>query len=183
MKEYWYLVSSLPLLRFGEKPPMSVEMFHAAYTGHLSEEDLSVVEAVLENREPLRVGVASSWWNGEVQLRNAVVRVRAKNAGIDSSRFLQLHAGFSVSIGKKVADAWVRPNPLEQEAELDRARWALAEELALTGPFAFPGILAFAVKVRIAERWAELDDEIGRAKVEELILASVESREPITDNG
>lgn len=166
---HWYLVSSLPYLRFGEKPPMSREAFLSACAGWLSEEEIAVLRAVLENRDPADGGVAQCWWNGEVELRNAVVRVRAKNRGIDPARFIRPHIGFSVSIEKMVTDAFTRANPLEQEAELDRARWALAEELALSEPFGFAGILAFAAKLRIAERWAGLNDAAGQSRVEEFI--------------
>ena len=166
---HWYLVSSLPYLRFGEKPPMRREAFLAACAGWLSEEEIAVLRAVLENRDPADGEIAQCWWNSEVQLRDAVVRVRAKNHNTDSARFIQSHKGFSVSIEKMVTDAFTRANPLEQEAELDRARWMLADELALTDPFGFAGILAFAAKVRLAERWAGLDEAAGQAKVEELI--------------
>lgn len=171
---YWYLVASLPTLRLGEKPPMDVAAFRAACAGHLSEEETAAVEAVLENREPV-AGAASNLWNGEIQLRDAVVRIRAKARGADAARYLRSHDGFSVSIEKMVTDAFTRPNPLEREMELDRARWLLADELALTDPFGFPGVLAFAAKVRLAERWSKMDEENGRKNVEELILASVES--------
>jgi hypothetical protein len=167
---HWYLVSSLPVLRLGEKPTMSVDAFRAACMGHLSEDERLAVEAVLENREPEAGETpAGWWWNREVQLRDAVVRVRAKNRGSDATPFLKPYVGFSVAIEKQVVDAFSRPNPLEQEPALDRARWGQADELALTAPFGFPGILAFAIKVRIAERWAELDEETGKEKVEELI--------------
>jgi hypothetical protein len=171
MNYHWYLVSSLPVLRLGEKPTMSVDAFRAACTGHLSEDEQLAIEAVLENGETL-LGAASTYWNREVQLRDAVVRVRAKNRGSDATPFLKPYVGFSVAIEKQVVDAFSRPNPLEQELALDRARWGQADELALTAPFGFPGILAFAIKVRIAERWAELDEETGKAKVEELILSA-----------
>ncbi len=173
---HWYLVASLPYLRFGEKPPVSREAFLTACSDWLAENDVTALEAVLENRRPPGGDVAQRWWNGEVELRNAVVRVRAKNRNTDAARFIQPYSGFSLSTEEAVADAFARTNPLEQEAELDRARWAQADELALTAPFGFAGILAFAVKLRIAERWTGLDDEKGRTNVEELILASAESR-------
>ncbi len=165
---YWYLVASLPTLRLGEKPPMDAAAFRAACAGHLPEEEITAVEAVLENREPV-AGAASNLWNGEIQLRDAVVRIRAKNRGTDAARFIRPHEGFSVSIEKMVTDAFTRPNPLEREMELDRVRWMLAEDLALTDSFGFPAILAFAAKVRMAERWAAMDDAAGQAKVEQLI--------------
>ncbi|MDD3275888.1 MAG: hypothetical protein PHP93_02440 [Kiritimatiellales bacterium] len=166
--KFWFLVSSLPYLRLGEKPPMDVAGFRAACAGHLSDDETSAVDAVLENREPAS-GAASNLWNSEVQLRDAIVRVRAKNRGTDAARFIRPHDGFSVSIEKAVTDAFTRPNPLEQQMELDRARWMLADELALTDPFGFAGVLAFASKARLAERWAGLDEAAGQAKVEELI--------------
>jgi len=174
MKKYWYLVASLPTLRLGEKPTMDEASFRAACAGHLSDEEIAVVEAVLENRESLS-DAASSLWNSEVQLRDAIIRVRAKQRGTDAGRFIRPHEGFSVSIEKMVTDAFTRPNPLEQEMELDRARWMFADELALMDPFGFAGILAFAAKVRLAERWASMDEEKGRKNVEELILASAGS--------
>lgn len=166
--KFWFLVSSLPYLRLGEKPPMDAAAFRAACAGHLSEEEFAAVDALLENREPAP-GAASNLWNSEVQLRDAVVRVRAKNRGTDAARFLRPHDGFSVSIEKAVTDAFTRSNPLEREMELDRARWTLADELALTDPFGFPGVLAFAAQVRLAERWALMDDKIGQSRVEGLI--------------
>jgi hypothetical protein len=101
------------------------------------------------------------------------VRVRAKKRGTDGSSFLKPHEGFSATIEKMAADAFARPNPLEQEMELDRARWSLVDELALNEPFGFPAVLAFAVKVRIAERWAQMDEEAGKEKVEQFIKAAL----------
>lgn len=171
MSQYWYLVASLPMLRLGEKPPMDATAFRAACAGHLAEKETASVEALLENREP-PAGPASNVWNSEVQLRDAVVRVRAKNRGADANRFAQPYEGFSATIEKMVTDAFTRSNPLEQEMDLDRVRWMLADELALTDPFGLPGVLAYALKVRIADRWAQMDEEAGRQKVEKLILAA-----------
>jgi len=168
MKDYWYLVSSLPYLRFGEKPLMDASAFRAACVGWLTDGELDVIDAVLETREP-PVGIASAWWNGEIQLRDAVVRVRAKNRNVDASPFIQPYDGFSVTIEKMVTDAFARPDPLEQEMELDRARWALVDELAVSAPFNFTAILAFAVKVRIAERWAGMNEDVGKENVEQFI--------------
>ncbi len=172
---HWYLVSSLPTLRFGEKPPMDVEAFRAACVSWLADDELAAIDAALENRAPGAGGTSAvQWWNGEVQLRDAVVRVRAKNCAADASRFLKPYDGFSATIEKMVTDAFTRPDPLEQEMELDRARWTLIEEPTVTEPFGFAAILAFAVKVRIAERWAGMDDTAGQENVENLVLAALE---------
>ena len=178
MKKYWHLVASLPALRLGEKPPMDTAGFRAACEGQLSGEELLAVEALLENREP-PTGAASDLWNSEIQLRDAIVRIRAKNRAADAGPFLRPYNGFNVSIEKMVTDAFVRANPLEQEMEIDRIRWMLADELALTDAFGFLDVLAYAVNVRIAERWANMDGDVGQEKVEELIeqAASLENEQ------
>jgi len=173
MNDYWYLVSSLPGLHLGEKPPMGAAAFRAACIGELSEPQLASIDAALENVQP-PVGAATEWWNSEVQLRDAVVQVRAKNRSADSSQFIQPYDGFSVTIEKWVTDAFARSDPQAQEMELDRARWTLVEELAVTDPFGFSALLAFAVKVRIAERWAGMDEKTGQENVEELVLSALE---------
>ncbi len=168
--KYWYLVSSLPGLRLGEKPLMGVDGFRTAFAEHLSDNEIAVVEDVLENREPKAGGTpAIRWWNDEVQLRDAIVRVRAKNLGTDATPFLKPHEGYSVTLIKQVADAFARSNPLEQELTLDEIRWAMADEIALTDPFGFPDVLSFAIKMRIATRWASMDEETGRIEIERLI--------------
>ena len=166
---HWYLVSSLPYLRFGEKPLVNRAAFLTSCGDWLSKEDVAVLEAALENRCLAGSEIAQRWWSGETELRNAVVRVRAKNRNADAIRFIQPCDGFSLSVEKTVTDAFTRTNPLEREAELDRARWALADELALAAPFGFAGVFAFAIKLRIAERWAGLDNAAGQSKVEEFI--------------
>ena len=172
--KYCYLVSSLPVLHLGEKPAMGVRAFCAASASHLSNDEYSTVEAVLENREPPN-RLASTYWNSEVQLRDAVVRTRAKKIGTDPAPFLQQHEGFSATIENQVIDACARPNPLEQELALDQARWALADEIALTEPFGFSGVLAFSIKVRIAERWASMDETAGQKRVETLVLSTLDA--------
>lgn len=180
MKQHWYLIASLPSLRLGDKPVMDCTAFRAACDGWVSDAELDILDAVYENRQP-PAGAASSWWDGEVQLRDAVVRVRAKLCSADASKFIKPHAGFSAAIEKSVVDAFSRANPLEREQELDRIRWSLVEDAAVMDAFGFPALLAYAVKLRIAERWSVLDDETGRGAVEGLIeqMTSLENEQEI----
>ena len=67
------------------------------------------------------------------------------------------------SHAKVVADAFARATPLERERALDRFRWRVIEELQGYDPFAFSGIMAYALKLRIAARWGAMDEEQGRS--------------------
>ncbi|MFA5688701.1 MAG: DUF2764 family protein [Kiritimatiellales bacterium] len=172
MKKYWYLVASLPYLRLGEKPVLDADGFRAACMTELSSTDLDTVDAVLGNREP-PAGAAGILWNAEVQLRDALIRLRAKHH--TGENLMQSHpfSGFSVALEKSVQDAFARSNPAEMEMELDRVRWNLADELAATDPFGFPAVVAYAAKLRLATRWMQMNDEKGIVAVEKFIAKSL----------
>lgn len=182
MRDYWYLIAALPALRFGEKPAMGAEQFRTFCSDWLPDAGLRAVESVLDGT-PDESGLTAAWHAKETQLRNAVARSRARRYNAESAA--RPHAGFEVFIEKGVADAFARDNPLEREMELDRLRWSLGDELAAGDSFGFPAVLAYAVKLQIAERWASLNEETGRNKVEELVLSATgaEESELITDNG
>jgi hypothetical protein len=47
--------------------------------------------------------------------------------------------------------------------ELDRLRWRWAEQAARVDPFGMAAILGFALRLRLALRWAALREDSGRA--------------------
>lgn len=166
---YHYLVASLPQLFFSNPPPFSCRDFLARCDGVLSRDHLALLAALLEGRLVTGGTFADAWSAREIQLRNAVARFRATRLGVDAGSFQQDHSGYDVRLVQGVADAFAKPTPLEREQGLDRERWRLAEELALADPFGLGIVLAFAVKLRIAERWAALTDAAGQNKIEELM--------------
>ncbi len=134
----------------------------------LHDDDLRQAQAALaeDYGEPAPAGAVRfvrDWRAWETQLRNAVARWRAARAGADLTGKLRDHTGFDCSLEKDVNDACARPNPLERELALDRLRWRWAEDAARTAPFGLPAVLGFALRLRIAARWASLQDEKGRA--------------------
>jgi hypothetical protein len=167
---YYYLVAGLPALVLGENPPVTPEAFRFSCIGVLKEEDLRDLDFILAGRAEQGTSEFSrNWFSAETQLRNAVVRFRGSRLGMESRGFVKDHPGFIVSIEKAVADAFAKGNPLEREMALDRARWQILDELALKEPFGLAAVLAFAVKLQIVSRWAQMKDEEGLRRVEELV--------------
>jgi hypothetical protein len=166
---YEYLVASLPMLFFGDPPPFSSKAFRFRCAGVLSAADGAILEAVMDGRPAAGKAAAAQWTARETQLRNAVVRARAAKWGVDPRPQLRDHAGYDGSVAQAVVDAYAKPTPLEREQALDRCRWRVADEIALREPFGFGAVLAFAVKLLIAERWAGLKDEAGVQAVEDFI--------------
>ena len=167
---YYYLVASLPTMVLGENPPVTPEAFRFSCTGVLKEDDLWDLDAVLAGRPDQGSSeFARDWFSAEAQLRNAAVRLRGTRLGVEARGYLKDHPGFSVAVEKAVADAFAKGNPLEREFALDRARWQVLDELTLRDTFGLPAVLAFAVKLQLASRWAQMKDDEGQKRVEELV--------------
>lgn len=166
---YHYLVASLPTLSFGAQHPFTSREFFTRCAGVLTTRDLAILEAVQQGRAASGNPFAEAWTAREIQLRNAVARSRGTRLGIDSRGFQREHAGYDVALAQAVTDALAQPTPLEREQALDRCRWRLADELALHDPFGLGVVLAFAVKLRIAERWAGLTEAAGQRTLDEMI--------------
>ena len=169
---YEYLVASLPLLFWGDPPPFSASDFRHRCDGVLTPADGAALDRLLAGRpDPEAPGFEGAWAARETQLRNAVAAARAARYGGDARANRRPHPGWDGGIEKSVTDAFVKESPLEREMELDRGRWRALDDLARGKPFGAEAVFAFALKLRIAERWAALTDEAGRAKFEALLAA------------
>ena len=52
---------------------------------------------------------------------------------------------------------------------LKLARWKLVEDLARQDASGLPAVLAFAIKLMLATRWAAMKEEAGRERLEQLV--------------
>lgn len=177
---YEYFASSLPAMRFGEKPPMEPGELLASACGVLSGEDFAALSAVFSGAESGHPFVAA-WRDCETQLRNAVARRRAARRASSSpsgapsdaaSRFERPHGGWCAAIESGVAAAWQEPDPLARHRALARLRWDVASELAGPDAFSPSAVLAWAVKLLVARDLAAVDGEAGLAKLDAAATAA-----------
>jgi len=167
---YYFLISSLPGISLEAKPSLSLSDFRTACTTQLSEADAAALECLLDGGiETENHSFVKSWTARDTQLRNASARLRAAKQSRDAADFVRPHTGFDVGIETMVEEAYNNSNPLERERELDRIRWRVLDELAGADPFSTNALLAYAVKLRIAERWASMDEKKGQNKIENAI--------------
>lgn len=170
--KYAYFAASLPALVFNSPPPMPLEQFRAAAARQLTPRDLATLDALLDG-DPSAHPFVAEWRARETQLRNAVARARAAAANVEARPYLREHTGWDVALERAVMDAMGRPTPLEREMELDRCRWHLAEDLARFRPFDLEGVLSYALKLRILERWSGMDANAGRRRLDQWVEEAV----------
>lgn len=180
MNYYYYFGASLPPLDMDSVPPLSLEEFVEECNAHLSENDLIAVKDLLV--KPIPGGdslnaFVDQWRVLETQLRNAIARTRAGRLGRSQSESQRGPKEFNASIETAVADAYTETNPLAREQSLDKFRWDVIEEMSAFDLFSIHAILAYTLKIQIANRWASMDEETGTASAEALI-----NREPDAGN-
>lgn len=162
-----YLLSSLPMLKFGADPGISIAGFAAACREQLNAADAETVARLLDG-ETSDHPFARAWQDHETILRNAVVRHRARLSGSDPSRWLRHAQGCDSRIENLVEDAFQDSDPLQREQELDQIRWTVAEELQGPDPLCKNAIFAYAVKLRVLARRAERDTQTGAENFDKL---------------
>lgn len=167
---YYYLIASLPAVALDAAPSLSWEGFLRRCDELLSPDDRRAVDELAAPIDaPSVQPFIGRWRQSEIRVRNAVAKTRAARLRRDAAPHLRTQEGFDLRTVHAVTDAFSKDNPREREAALDRLRWVLAEEAAGGDLFGIDALLAYAVKLKLAERWAKFDRDAGRRRVERLI--------------
>jgi len=167
--EYVYLVASLPTLELTTAPRISSTELLASSSGVLRPDHREDLRAVLEDRpHDARSPELRPYLHAETQLRDALARLRAARAGATYDPGAHPFGGYDARCADAARRAMELDDPRERELLLDRLRWALLDELAASPPFGFQAVLAYGLKLRLAEKWAATDEAAGLSIAAEL---------------
>ena len=160
--EYVYLVVSLPHLELTGAPPFTSAGLLFSCGGVLRQDHWDDLRAIVEGRaQDVRAPEARRLVDAETQLRNALARIRAQRAGVDYAARSQRRAVFDARADEAAARAMAAPDPLEREMLLDRYRWAVLDEAASQPAFGVQAVFAYALQLRLVEKWTALSDQGG----------------------
>ncbi len=166
---YYYLASSLPPVTMDEEPRMSLSDFVELCDDHLVARDSLALRAVLEDGVACDHPTVSKWREKETQLRNTIAKARAHHRKLDPSPYVREHEDFDTAIELAVDEAFATGSPLGREKALDACRWSLIEEIEGYNAFSAAAVLSYALKLRLAIRWASFDEETGKQEVESMV--------------
>jgi hypothetical protein len=167
---YYYLVASLPMLSLGRESQLDSAAFRVLCAEHLTARDQTVlVDLMTTGGTGTADPFACAWRERETRFRNAIVQARAVRRGLDPAAQLRPETGFDTYTLKAVEEAFARTSPADREMDLDRFRWRVLEELTGMDAFALPAVLAYALKLRLVERWSRMDVAEGRRRVDDFV--------------
>lgn len=168
---YVYFISSLPVLRFGQKPPFSCDVFLSKCAEFIPEKDFNLLKNLSDQAGNFKHNTTIKLWlDFEVMLKNELVKVRAGRKKIDPLKYLRADGYAGPSMYHIALAAARNPSPLEGERYLDEARWNYLDELTLGHYFDLDFLIIYAYKLLILGRWERIE-QADKEKVVNEIMA------------
>jgi len=165
LTQYYYLVSSLPMLLFDALPPFTSQKWLEMCHEHVSPDDYQLLSRIgfnnltIQNNDHPVWQAFASW---ETALRNELVLQRAQRQNVHPDPFLR-EAPFYTSVTDTVKDAFAAGSPLAVEVALDRSRWHFIDELENGTQFDLGRLIAYRLKLLLLERKNRFRPEPGLA--------------------
>ena len=151
---YYYLVASLPLLAYDAERFWTPEQLLYACRNQLSAPDERLVTAArLQDWGPVHPSCPAleGWRAWELTLRSELAALRAKRRGGESARPLSESPG--VPAAQAVArGAFAEADPLAAEEMLDRARWAVLDDLEAGHHFDINNLVVYHLRLQLLRR-------------------------------
>ena len=178
--DFFYFISSLPLLRFGEKVSFTYESFLLFSRTCLSETETEMLAGLQLYPSQSMAGalpVLKQWHEAETYLRNLLAAARARKLKKEGARWQQESDVFSATLIKRVDEIMTLPNAWEKEMSLDLIRWQKLEELNAGHFFDFTTVVLYGLRLLILEKHRLRDEEAGSRFAAELVEAGLQQAE------
>jgi hypothetical protein len=157
---YTYLITSLPMLHFGMKPPFSFERFLEQCRQFIPEKDFLLVSTLpkpeLYSATGKRNRIIQKWIEFDGALRNELVKLRASRKHVDPAIYLRTDGYSGSSLAPVVIAANTTISILDAEKTLDEIRWKALEELSIGHYFDLDLLITYAYKLLILQRWENI---------------------------
>ena len=152
-QNYYYFVSSLPCINYGDPPPFTTEAFIEQCNSFLIESDAALIhfcsynpKLAVETLEP----TGSDFIDFHLMRERTLVLNLAK---FRAERLKRAHVGEPLYDEPVAKTAFEMVDPLEAELALDRARWAALDEMVNPiNNFDVSHLYAYLLKIQLLER-------------------------------
>lgn len=173
MSYYVYLISSLPMLHFGTKPPFGFEKFLQICRRFIPEADVAAIKISAENPGYVYEGnqpTLKKWFAFDTALRNELVKIRASRKHIDPEKYLRKDSYAGPSIAHIAINAHRNPSILDAQNSLDAQRWQALDEFLMGHYFDIDFLLIYGLKLLILEKWERINSADKPKLLEEALL-------------
>ena len=183
MDNYVYIVAGLPELTSGfENTGFNYAAVKESIMELLSEKDQQLVELMEEgfdedtlNAEFYDKAAKSKnrflreYFDFDGRLRNMKVEYLAKRLGKQGENYIVELPEADFEEGKQIQEILADADFVDREQRMDELKWEKASDITRMDYFNMNAILAFLVKAKTVQRWAELDEAKGDEMFKKLV--------------
>ena len=183
MDNYVYIVAGLPELTSGfENTSFDYQAVKESIVELLSEKDQKLVELLEEGFNTNALGpdfyakAAKSknrfireYFDFDGRLRNLTVQFLAKHLGKKAEDYVVEMPETDFEEERAIREILEDQDFVEREQRMDDLKWEKASDIARMDYFNMNAILAFLVKAKTVQRWAELDPVKGQEMFKKLV--------------
>ena len=183
MDNYVYIVAGLPELTSGfENTGFDYSAVKESIMELLSEKDQQLVELMEEGFDENTLGAdfyakaaesknrfIREYFDFDGRLRNLKVHYLAKRLGKQGDNYFVELPEADFEEEKLIMDILADADFVQREQKMDELKWEKASDIARLDYFNMNAILAFMVKAKTVQRWAELDPAKGQEMFKKLV--------------
>ncbi len=183
MDNYVYIVAGLPeLTATYEGASFDYAAVKASIMELLSEKDQELVELMEAGFDESTLGAdfyakaaesknrfIREYFDFDGRLRNMKVNYLAKRLGKNGEDFMVELPEADFEEARQVEEILADADFVEREQKMDELKWEKASDIARMDYFNMNAILAFLVKAKTVQRWAELDATKGQEMFKKLV--------------
>ena len=168
--QYYYTVSSLPMLMWDSDKFMTESEFLYACESTVAEKDFETLKAALlipVQGAAVTNPVLKSWYDWENTLRSELVKLRAAKKGTDAEKYISDNPG-EAGVVEIAREAFNQASPLDGEKILDQARWDYLDMLEAGHMFDIGKLIIYYLKLQLLNRRAVLNKDKGQQEYEKI---------------
>ena len=183
MDNYVYIVAGLPELTSGfENAGFDYAAVKESIMELLSEKDQQLVELMEDGFDENSLGAdfyakaaesknrfIREYFDFDGRLRNMKVNYLAKRLNKQGDNYLVELPEADFEEEKQISEILADADFVQREQKMDELKWEKASDIARMDYFNMNAILAFLVKAKTVQRWAELDANKGQEMFKKLV--------------
>ncbi len=166
MASYYYLVATLPLLRYEGSSPFDTVSFLEQCRSQVSDRDYQTIASALSGRHSSHPFL-KKWQQFASMVKRELNDQRSKKLGLSVPKYRN-DGEKEFRISEAVRQALSNENALDAELSLLSLKWNYLDEAVALHYFDVEALLAYAVKLQLLERKGLFTKEEGNVEFKRL---------------
>ncbi len=166
MASYYYLVATLPSLRYDGTVPFSCSQFLSLCKEQVSERHYQIIRAAVQDGDA-KNKFLSDYQHFCSMVKGELTEQRSRKLSVSDSEYKNT-SDKEARISETVRQALGMDDVLQAELLLLQLHWKYVDDLVALHTFDIEGLLAYALKLRLLERKNLFTREEGNAEFKRL---------------